>query len=332
MFGIRKRRSFKQSLVLATTVMFLCGTIVRAQDTSTLSGVITDPQGKVIQNATIAITNPATSAVRTGKSGPDGAYIVSQIPPGTYNVRVEATGFKATVREDVRLLIRTPTTLDIQLEVGAVSETVSVTGGEAKINTQDATMGNAFTAMQIQNLPLEGRSVVALLSLQPGVVYLGDSNDSRNGSVNGGKSDQANVTLDGVDVNDQQNGFAFNSVLRITTESVQEFRVTTTSPNADQGRSSGAQVSLATKGGTNSYHGSLFESHRNTVTTANDFFNNAAKVKRAKLLRNVFGAAFGGPIMKDKLFFFMNYEGRRDASEANVSRTVPSNELRNGII
>jgi carboxypeptidase family protein len=352
MFASRKRRSFKQSLVIATTLMLLCGSVVRAQDTASLSGTVTDPQGKVIPGATVTITNNATGASRNTKTGDEGTYIFTQTPPGTYKIRVEAKGFKATVQDAVELLIRTPTTLDVQLEVGAVNETVSVTGGEAKINTQDATMGNAFTANQITNLPLEGRSVVALLSLQPGVVYLGDSTDSRNGSVNGGKSDQANVTLDGVDVNDQQNGFAFNSVLRITTESVQEFRVTTTSPNADQGRSSGAQVSLATKSGTNSYHGSLFESHRNTVTTANDFFNNAAgnfiatdpqvisgakkvgdpKVPRAKLIRNVFGASFGGPILKDRLFFFLNYEGRRDASELNVARTVPSENLRNGII
>lgn len=331
MFG-RKRRSLQKSLVLATTVMLLCGIVVWAQDTTTLSGTVTDPQTKVIPGASVTITNTATGASRSTKTGDDGAYIFGQTPPGTYNVRVEAKGFKATVRESVQLLIRTPTTLDVQLEVGAVNETVSVTGGEAKINTKDATMGNAFSASQITNLPLEGRSVVALLSLQPGVVFIGDSTDSRNGSVNGGKSDQANVTLDGVDVNDQQTGFAFNSVLRITTQSVQEFRVTTTSPNADQGRSSGAQVSLATKSGTNAYHGSLFESHRNTVTTANDFFLNSSGVKRAKLIRNVFGAAFGGPIIKDKLFFFANYEGRRDASEANVSRTVPSNELRNGVI
>ncbi|HKA20846.1 MAG TPA: TonB-dependent receptor [Blastocatellia bacterium] len=349
MFG---RSILRRLSVFATTVLLLSGIVVHGQDFTTLSGVITDPQAKVISGATVTITNSATGASRNTKSGDDGSYIFSQAPPGTYTIRVEAKGFKATVRESVQLLIRTPTTLDIQLEVGSVNETVQVTGGEAKINTQDATIGNAFTANQITNLPLEGRSVVSLLSLQPGVVYLGDSTDSRNGSVNGGKSDQANVTLDGVDVNDQQTGFAFNSVLRITTESVQEFRVTTTTPNADQGRSSGAQVSLATKGGTNSFHGSFFESHRNTITTANDFFNNAAgsfgpldplvlsgekkvgdpKVPRAKLIRNVFGASFGGPILKDKLFFFLNYEGRRDASEVNVARTVPSALLRQGII
>ena len=182
MFG-RKRRSFKQSLVLATTLMLLCGSVVRAQDTASLSGTVTDPQGKVVPDAVVTITNTATGAIRSTKTSEEGNYIFTQTPPGSYKLRVEAKGFKATVQESVQLLIRTPTTLDIQLEVGAVNETVSVTGGEAKINTQDATMGNAFTANQITNLPLEGRSVVALLSLQPGVVYLGDSTDSRNQPV-----------------------------------------------------------------------------------------------------------------------------------------------------
>src|SRR4030095_3673059 len=119
-----------------------------------------------IPGATITITNNATGASRNSRTGDEGTYIFTQAPPGTYKLRGEAKGFKATVQESVELLIRTPTTLDVQLEVGAVNETVSVTGGEAKINTQDATMGNAFTANQITHLPLEGRSVVALLSLQ----------------------------------------------------------------------------------------------------------------------------------------------------------------------
>lgn len=334
MFRDRMRRRVNLTVVLVGLITLFCGLVAHAQqDTTTMSGVISDPQGRVISGATVTLTNSATGTSRDTKSGGDGTYVFTQVPPGTYSIRVEAQGFKASVRENIQLLVRTPATLNIELEVGAVSEIVTVSGGEARINTHDATMGNAFVANQIAQLPLEGRNIVALLSLQPGVTYIGtDVNDPRNGSVNGGKSDQANVTLDGVDVNDQQTGVAFSSVLRIPTGSVDEFRVTTTSPNADQGRSSGAQVSVVTKSGSNAFHGSLFESHRNTVTTANDFFNNAAKVGRPKLIRNVFGGAFGGPILKDRLFFFLNYEGRRDASELKVPRIVPSAEMRNGFI
>ena len=151
------------------------------------------------------------------------------------------------------------------------------------MNTTDATLGNTFEQRRIAELPLNARNVVGLLSLQPGV--------TRGEAVNGGRSDQANITLDGVDVNEQQRGLdvvtgeAFASVLRVTPDSVQEFRVITTNANAEQGRSSGAQVSLVTKSGTNDWHGLLYEYHRNTVTTANDFFNNKAGVRRTARFR-----------------------------------------------
>lgn len=343
--SVRQLTAYGISLALAALFTFVCGAAAYAQqDTAALSGVVTDVQGRVVPSATVTLINSATNAERGAQTGDTGAYTFALIPPGTYTVRVESNGFKTSAQEGVRLLVRTPVTLDVQLEIGGVTETVTVSGGEAGINTRDATIGNTFTASQITQLPLEGRNVTALLSLQPGVVFIGENSptqrnflgendpDPRSGSVGGGRSDQANVTLDGVDVNDQQTGFAFNSTLRITTEAVQEFRVTTTTPNADQGRSSGAQVNLVTKGGTNEFHGALFESHRNTVTTANDFFNNAAGLPRPKLLRNVFGAAVGGPVVKDRFFFFFSYEGRRDASQVPVLRTVPSDDLRNGFL
>ena len=176
---------------------------------------------------------------------------------------------------EVHAQIDTPGTFDVQLEVGNVAETVSVVAGaDAPINTSDATIGNTFESRRITELPLNANNVVGLLSLQPGV--------TRTGFVNGGRSDQANITLDGVDVNEQQQGLdvvtnqAFSSVLRVLRDATQEFRVVTTNPNADTGRSSGAQVSLATKSGSNDFHGSLFHFHRNTVTSANDFFSNKA--------------------------------------------------------
>jgi hypothetical protein len=306
---------------------------------SSLSGTVVDPQGNTVAGATITVTNIGTGVARTVTSSQEGAYQIPQLTPGTYRVRAEGKGFASVLLEDVQVLVSTPITLNISFkQVGAVTETVTVQGGESTINTSDATIGNTFNERQIRQLPLEGRNVVGLLAAQPGVVFIGktDANggttDMRNGSVNGGKSDQANVTLDGVDVNDQQAGFAFTSVLRVTLDAVQEFRVTTTNPNSDQGRSSGAQVSLITKGGSNQIHGSAYEFHRNTITSANDWFNNASGVERQKLLRNVFGGTLGGPVMKDRLFFFLNYEGRRDRREDNIARIVPSADLRNGII
>src|SRR5262245_48683465 len=331
-------RGLLQSGLLMLAVLFLGATTAFGQSSS-LSGTVIDPQGNAIAGATITVTNLATGATRTTTSTKDGVYQIAQLAPGTYRMRAESKGFASIVLEDIQALVSTPVTLNIVFkQVGQVSETVTVQGGESTINTSDATVGNAFNERQIRQLPLEGRNIVSLLSNQPGVTFIGmtdaqgNTTDYRNGSVNGGKSDQANITLDGIDVNDQQQGLAFNSVLRVTLDSVQEFRVTTANPNSDQGRSSGAQVSLITKSGSNAYHGSLYEFHRNTVTTSNDWFNNASGVPRPKLLRNVFGGTFGGPVIKDRLLFFVNYEGRRDRREDNAVRTVPSADMRNGIL
>src|ERR1700681_2865833 len=160
--------------------------------------------------------------------------------------------------------------------------------------------------------------------------------DTRSGAVNGMRSDQSNVTLDGIGVNDQNFGYAFKSVLNVPPDSVQEFRVTTANANADSGYSSGAQVSLVTKSGTNSFHGSAYEYNRNTIFSANDPFLKYSQLtsgqpnKAPKLLRNVFGATLGGPIWKNRVFFFANYEGRRDAQGTSALRTVPSPTLRAG--
>jgi hypothetical protein len=241
--------------------------------------------------------------------------------------------------------------VNVQLEVGAVTESVTVvsTGNEVLLNTQDASLGNNFVNQQIAQLPLEARNVAALLTLQPGV--------TREGSVTGSRADQANVTLDGVDINEQQSNQigstsssdastlspGTNTVLRLNAEAIDEFRVVTANPNAQFGRSSGAQVSLITKGGTNDYHGALFWFHRPTVLSANDFFNNRAgsygpndpqvqlgqarvgepKVPRPALIRNTFGGALGGPIVKDRAFFFYSYEGRTDRSQQSVLQRVP---------
>src|SRR5215813_6186711 len=319
---------------LMFAVLFIGGIVAFGQSSS-LSGTVLDPQGNAVAGATITATNVATGAARAATSSKEGAYQVPQLAPGNYRVRVEEKGFASVVMEDVQVLVNTPVTLNIAFkQVGAVSETVTVQGGESIINTTDATIGNTFDNTKVLSLPLLSRNVVGLLSLQPGVTATINDTDSprRGGYVNGARSDQSNVTLDGIDVNEQQGGRAFFSVLRSTPDSLQEFRVTTTNPNSDQGRSSGAQVSLVTKSGSNSFHGSLYESHRNDFTAANDWFNNKSGVERPKLLRNNFGGAIGGPIKKEKAFFFFNYEGFREAKGDTVVREVPLPSLGQGIV
>ena len=320
------------SFITSILVLILFALTAFAQSGgTTVRGVIKDPQGNLVSGATVTITDPSRNFTRTQQTNQDGAYVFTAVPPGTYNLDVTAQGFKTASASGLVALVDTPTVRDVQLEIGAVSETVDVTAAaEAAINTSDASLGNSFERKRIVELPLNANNVVGLLSLQPGV--------SRSGYVNGGRADQSNITLDGVDVNEQQDGLdivtdeAFASVLRVTRDSLQEFRVTTTNPNAEQGRSSGAQVSLVTRSGSNQWHGSLFETHRNTVTTANDFFNNAAGVERPQLLRNIFGGSVGGPIKKDRAFFFFTYEGFREATATSVVREVPLPTLGQGIV
>ena len=318
-------------LVLLFAVTLLSVNALAQSGGSTVRGTITDAQGNVVAGATVNLTNPEKNFNRTQSTNQEGVYVFTAIPPGTYKLDVEAPGFKTASASGLVALVDTPIVRDVQLEVGAVSETVNITSGsEAAINTSDASIGNSFERKRIVDLPLNANNVVGLLSLQPGV--------SRTGYVNGGRSDQSNITLDGVDVNEQQDGLdvvtdeAFASVLRVTRDSLQEFRVTTTNPNAEQGRSSGAQVSLVTRSGSNDWHGSLFETHRNTVTTANDFFNNAAGVERPQLLRNIFGGSVGGPIIKNRAFFFFTYEGFREATATSVVREVPLPTLGQGLV
>ncbi len=308
-------------------------TALRGQALTSVSGQVTDPTGALLPGATIELENVDTGTHRETVADSAGHYSFPQVRPGSYRINAKAAGFQNVTITDLRLLVNSPATVNLQFQkVGAVAEVVAVTAEGVQVNTSDATLGNVFSGFAIKQLPFEARSVVGLLALQPGVTYIGETNDSRNGAVNGGKSDQANVTLDGVDVNDQQNRFAFTSVLRATLDSVQEFRVTTLNPNSDQGRSSGAQIALVTKSGTNAIHGSLYHFLRNTATSANSFFNNSSGVPRQKLNRNVFGASAGGPLIKNRLFYFFNYEGRRDRSEASAVRSVPSTELRQGIV
>ena len=325
-----KSRFASLSVALLLSMLFAVSGYAQS-GSSTVQGTVKDPQGNLVSGATVTLTDPAKNFTRTQQTNQDGSYVFTAIPPGTYRLEVSAPGFKTASATGLEALVDTPTVRDVQLEIGAVSETVDVTSGaEAAINTSDATIGNSFERKRIVELPLNANNVVGLLSLQPGV--------TRSGFVNGGRADQSNITLDGVDVNEQQDGLdvitdeAFASVLRVTRDSLQEFRVTTTNPNAEQGRSSGAQVSLVTRSGSNDWHGSLFEIHRNTVTTANDFFNNAAGVERPQLLRNIFGGSVGGPIKRDRAFFFFTYEGFREATATSVVREVPLPTLGQGIV
>src|ERR1700692_1652694 len=323
-------------------VILLATSMAWTQATTSLRGTVTDPDGKAVTGANVVLANAESRTERTVTTGNQGEYQFLLVPPENYTLTVKAAGFRGYEERNLVLLVNTPATANVQLKVGAATEILTVTSEAPAIDMVDASLGNSFNETQVQDIPLEGRNVPDLLSLQAGVAYTGNrigdrDQDTRNGAVNGARSDQSNVTLDNVDVNDQSNGYAFTSVLPVTQDSVQEFRVTTTNYGADQGQGSGAQVSLVTKSGTNTLHGSLYEYLRNTITSANDYLVKQSELniglpnKPLQLNRNIFGVSVGGPIQKDRLFFFANYEGTREREQQRAERVIPTPSLCQGI-
>ena len=338
-------RSRSRFIVALISTLMLLATFTSAQiATTSLRGTVYDAKGAVVPGASVTITNPATRFTRVTKADSQGSYQFLELPPATYELTVNVAGFATLKQSGVELLVATPATLNFTMQVAGETVTVEVAGTAPLVNTQDATLGHAFNATQIADLPFEGRDPAGILSLQTGVVFTGNSNhianmsDSRSGSVNGARSDQSNVTLDGVDNNDQLLGTAFAGAIRAPLDSLEELKVTTANSDADTGRSSGGQVSLVTKTGTNNFHGSFYIYNRPTFTAANDWFNEAAEIQQNEpnkapfLLRNTFGVNVGGPIVKDRLFFFAAYEGQRKREDLQVTRVVPSANLRQGIM
>jgi hypothetical protein len=319
--------------------------------TTSLHGKVLDSTRAVVAGATVTLASQTQGFSRSATTPTTGEFEFLALPPGTYVLTVEKAGFKKYEQTNLQLLVNVPTSVNVLLEVGAVTTQIEVSGQAAAINTEDATMGIAFGENQVKQLPLEGRNVPDLLTLQPGVAYTGNradtsTSDTRSGAVNGARSDQGNITLDGIRVN-EEGGNAFQAVLPVTLDSVQEFRVTTSNYNADEGGTSGAQIALVTKSGTNNFHGSVYEYHRNTYTSANDYFNKHTQLSPGncalpnpddcnqppRLIRNIFGASIGGPVQKNRLFFFMNYEGTRRAEQTvSAGEEVPSAAMRDGVL
>jgi hypothetical protein len=318
-------------IVLATALLTVLP--VRAQEVSGVTGVVLDKSGLAVGGVAVALDNAKTGLHLETTTNEQGSYQFLRVPPGQgYKLTFAKDGFRKLELSDVALGVETTSTRNATLEVGQVTQTVEVQASAAEtLNTTDASVGNVLDARTLRDLPsLIRETPAALLGLQAGVVANSGGSANQAGAVTGSRTDQGNVTIDGIDVNDQAGGFSFATVGNAPIDSVQEFRATTANPEAYDGRSSGAQIQLVTKSGTNDFHGAVYEYNRTAATAANDFFNNSAGVARPALTRNQFGADVGGPIKKDKLFFFFNYEGRRDASQSAVAQTVPLANVRAG--
>ena len=338
------RPSSRVVTLLVGLFLVLSSLVIAQVSTTALRGTVYDAKGAVVAGASVMISNPATGFTRSSKTDNQGNYQFLELPPAKYDVTVNATGFATMKQSGLELQVATPATLNVNMQVTGGTVTVEVSGTAPLVNTQDATMGHAFGADQIADLPFEGRDPAGILSLQTGVTFTGNSphiagaSDSLAGSVNGARSDQTNITLDGVDNNDQLLGTAFQGAIREPLDATEELKVTTSNSDADTGRSSGGQVSEITKSGTNHIHGSLYAYNRSSIGQANDWFNKAAQIQQLEpnnpslLVRNTFGANVGGPIIKDRMFFFAAYEGQRKHEDLQATRVVPSAGMQIGSI
>lgn len=303
----------------------LGGFSLNAQQFSSVSGAVSDNSGAAVSGVTVTLENSGIGVHAASTTNEQGYYQFLRLSPtGGYQLTFKKDGFKTVVLSQLAFGVSSAETHNATLEVGSFSQTIEVKEvSEATLNTTDATIGNVISAREVTDLPIQARlNPAGLMALQPGV------NDQ--GSVTGARTDQGNITLDGVDVNDQETGQAFVSTTPISVDSVQEIRTITAGETADYGRSSGGMINLETKGGTNNFHGNLREYNRNTLLEANDWFNNRDGIARAPLVRNQFGGSIGGPIKKDKVFFFFDYEGLRQAQSVSYNRSVPTEQFRSG--
>ena len=323
------------AFMLASLTLCLSAVVASAQSSAGVTGTVKDSNGAVIAGADVKLIDPKTGTELTTKTNDQGVYTFPKVAPGQgYKLTFTAPGFQTLIINEVGLGVDTVSTHNAEMTIGEVSGTVVVTASnEVTLNTTDASIGNVIGERRLKELPIQIRnSPAALIGLQPGVVgnNVGATGTNRIGSVTGARSDQGNITVDGIDSNDQATGQFASTVGNAPIDAIQEFRAVSTNPGASDGRSSGGQVELVTKSGTNEFHGNVREYNRTAATAANSFFNNRAGIRRPALTRNQFGGSIGGPIVKDALFFFFDYEGRRDAQQVANLRIVPLNHFRNG--
>jgi outer membrane receptor protein involved in Fe transport len=306
---------------------------------ATLTGTVKDSSGAVIPNAQVAITDVATGVTRTVSPGGAGLYTAPNLLPGTYEIRITATGFSTQVQKGITLTVGAQQVLDFTMRVGQVSQTVEVTTEAPTVELTSSTLSAVVNATTVRELPLNGRSWTDLAILQPGVVSAQThaAVDVNRGygsqlSISGARPQQNNYRLDGISINDYSNGGP-GSVLgqNLGVEAIQEFSVLTSNYSAEYGKTSGGVVNAISRSGTNQFHGSVYEFLRNSAMDADNFFDNANGVSKPPFKRNQFGVSGGGPIRKDRTFVFGDYEGIRQSLGTTQIATVLSGPARLGI-
>ena len=313
-------KSSRMSSWLVLSLCLICSTLTSAQSTGgRILGRVADSSGAVLANVGITATNDATGIARETKTNASGDYVFPEVPVGTYTLSFDLSGFKTNVRKSVTLDVNQVITLNMSMQIGASKEVVEVTSEAPLVDTTTTQLGAVVNDRSISQLPLNSRDTYQFLQLQPGVMStVGSSNTVVYGSdragavsVNGGRGRSNNFSVNGGDANDQ---FVNLPTVQPSPDSIEEFRVLTNTFDAEYGRNSGSVVNVVTKSGTNSVHGNVYEFFRNTVLNANPYcFTSVQGIPcdKPKFNQNQFGGTFGGPIKKDRTFFFTSYEGRR---------------------
>lgn len=319
------------------TILLACTSPVWAQSATTgaLTGVVSDPSGGVISGATVTLTNNGTGQTRTATTDASGNYKFSLIPPGTYSLRFEASGFKTSTISSVTVNVTETPVVSQKLEIGAQTAEVTVEATAETIQTQNATVGNLVGSKEVTTLPLSSRNYTEIIDLSPGVVANVASaaavgNGTQDINVNGMGSDQNNYMMDGATLTNYGSGGGaqsgnFPGIGIPNPDAIQEFKIQTSQYDAEYGRNPGASVNVVTKDGTNNFHGAAWEYFRNSALDANDIFNKRSEQqlgtgnKPEALNENMFGGTLGGPIKKDKVFFFGSYQGFRQLNAVGTN-------------
>lgn len=302
-----------------------------------LVSVVRDASGDVVPGATITLVNTGTNETRQGVSGSDGTYQFVNLVPGTYRLEVELAGFQRYVRDRIEVNVQASPRIEATLELGALTETVEVTSEAPLLQTESGSLGAIVSSRSVQTLPLDGRNVMNLITMAPSVVPQGGTEGSLTGKnvfaggnyqIGGGVANQSATFFDGVTVQDAAYGNIV--VLTPSPDAVAEFRVQTNASSAEFGRFTGGVINMASRSGTNVIHGGLFEYYRNRALNSNTFFGERAGLDKPPFEQHNFGGMLGGPLVRDRLFFFTNYERYRNREGVLFRRTVPTPAMRNG--
>jgi len=313
-------------------LMSLCASPVTAaqQETATITGSVKDQSGAIVPKATVTVTNTQTNISVKTEADDTGFYIVPSLRPGEYSVTVESAGFSKVVRSGVTLQVAQVARIDLTLQPGQLTESVEVVAATPLLDTQTSSRGLVIDEKKIVELPLNGRDYNQLALLSPGVLpgtpRLASVNFKGVLNVNGNRTFNNVFLLDGVDNISYSNSFRGENVQLVqpSIEALQEFKIQTNAYSAEYGRSSGAVVNATIKSGTNIVRGSVYDFFRNDALDANNFFSNALNAPKPKRERNQFGGAVGGPLVKNKTFWFGDYEGLRDLEGVPRVRQVPT--------